>query len=443
MNSARVRRLLRRLVVYPLATVAMLVAGGVAWYFATLYRAGAPHEGHLALTGATVLVGPDLEPRAGTTVLVRDGRIAQVAADDEMDIPADATVVDLAGSTLMPGLVDLHVHLGSPEREAGRQVGPLQMPGLVVDAVRFVPDTRRAFLHHGVTTVRSLGDDHQWVMDLRRGIRNGDLEGPRVFAAGPLFTTPNGHPVVTLGVEAQSDAVRLPSTPAEARRAVRELAGGSDGVDLIKVVQERGRPGRNLQPIAPDVLRAIVTEAHARDLAVFAHWGSPEDLVDVLAAGVDGLEHIEPRGVRGGWPDGTIDVLVERDISLTPTLAVTEVVLPPHITRQQRLGVAAFHSAGGRVVAGSDAGMPGVPFGGGLHRELRLLVDSGLSPQDALRAATSGAAHVLGADDIGIIEPGRAADLLVVRSDPLQRIGAVEDVVLVLRDGRIVVDNRG
>ena len=442
MDRARARRLLRRVVVYPLAAVTMVGAGVAAWYVATLYRAGAPHQGALALTGATVLVGPDLEPRRGATVLIRDGTIVQVADAGEVDIPAGATVVDVTGSTVLPGLVDLHVHLGAAPRERGERPGPLQLPGLAFDAMRFVPETRRAFLDHGVTAVRSLGDELQWVMELRRNVRDGVLEGPRVFAAGPLFTTPGGHPVVTIGVDAQSDAVRLPSTPDEARRAVRALAGGEDPVDLIKVVQERGRPGRSLQPIELDVLRAIVAEAHAHDLPVFAHWGGPADLTDVLTAGVDGLEHIEPRGVREGWPDGTLDVLVERDVSLTPTLTVAEVALPPAITRIQREQVAAFHAAGGRVVVGSDAGMPGVAFGGGVHRELQLLVDSGLTPQEALRAATSGAARVLGTDDIGVIEPGRAADLVVVHGDPLRRIRAVADIVMVLRDGRMVVDNR-
>jgi imidazolonepropionase-like amidohydrolase len=101
-----------------------------------------------------------------------------------------------------------------------------------------------------------------------------------------------------------------------------------------------------------------------------------------------------------------------------------------------------FHPAGGRVVVGSDAGMPGVAFGGGVHRELQLLVNSGLTPREALRAATSEAARVLGTDDIGVIEPGRAADLVVVGGNPRRQIRAVEDIVMVLRDGRIVVDHR-
>ena len=352
-------------------------------------------------------------------------------------------MLDLRGYTVLPGLIDLHVHLGLPERERGQAVGPAQLPALLFDALRFVPGARRAFLAHGVTTVRSLGDEHHWVMELRRRLRSRELEGPRLFAAGPMFTTPGGHPVVTFGVDPASDAVRLPATADEARRAVAALAGGGDGVDLIKVVQERGRPERPLQPIARDVLRAIVAEAHARGLAVAAHWGTRADLEDVLAAGVDGLEHVEARGLLEGWPEEALAALVDRDLPLTPTLAVTDVALPPPVHRQLRRRVGEFHAAGGRVVVGTDAGLPGVRFGGGVHRELALLVDSGLSPRQALRAATSDAARVLGVDDIGAVEPGRAADLVAVAGDPLADIRAARDVILVLRDGRLVVDRRG
>ena len=441
-DRSRSFRLVRRFVLYPLITVVVLAAAAIAYYFATLYTPERPQEGFLALTGATVLTGPDLDPLRGATVLVRDGIVIEVGGADDVDVPAGATTLDLRGTTLMPGLVDLHVHLASPARERGEEVGIVQMPRLVLDVARYVPATRRAFLEHGVTSVRSLGDEHQWVTELRRMSADGELEGPRVFAAGPLFTTARGHPVVTFGVDPQSDGVRLASTADGARRAVRALASGEGRVDVIKIVQESGSRDFPMEPIAPDVLRALVGEAHAHGLAVTAHWGTLEDLDDVLAAGVDELQHLESRGVLDGWPAATLDSLLEQDVPIAPTLAVTQVAIPPQVHQQLRHRVAELHAAGGRVVAGSDAGMPGVAFGAGLQRELELLVDSGLTPREALRAATSEAAHVLGADDIGAIEPGRAADLVVVDGDPLDRIEAIRDVVMVLRDGRVVVDRR-
>src|SRR5690606_19141628 len=251
-----------------------------------------------------------------------------------------------------------------------------------------------------------------------------------------------GHPVVTIGVDPGSDGVRIPESPAEARRAVRALTGGDDPVDLIKVVQERGGRRRSLQPLPPEILYAIVAEAHANGVPVAAHWGTADDLREVLDAGVDDLQHLEARGQLGGWPEDLLAALVQDDIPLSPTLAVSEVSLPPDVHRRLRTALEQFHAAGGRVAAGSDAGMPGVGFGAGLHRELELLVDSGLSARGAVQAATSVAADVLGADDIGAIATGRAADLVVVDGDPTGDITALADVVLVFRDGRTVVDRR-
>lgn len=434
--------LLKRATLYLFLGIVIMVAGIVVYYLTTLYRSGPAQKGYLALTGGTVLVEEGLEPLKEATILILDGVIVEVGPARSVEIPTDATILDATGHTVIPGLMDLHVHLASPALERGEQPGPLQMLGQVMEVMRFVPHKRRALLNHGVTTVRDLGSEYQWIIDFRRLINDGELEGPRLFVAGPIFTTAEGHPVVTIGVEPQSDSVRLPSTVDEAREAVRQLAADEGHVDVIKIVQERGSSERPLQPIAPDVLQAIVDEAHDLGLPVTAHWGTPEDLEDVLRAGVDELQHLEPRGVEDGWPQEHLNLLLEQDVPLSPTLAVTDVVLPAAVNGMLRRLVAEFGAAGGRLVVGSDAGMPGVPFGAGVHRELELLVESGLTPREALQAATGEAARVLQREDIGAIMPGRAADLVVVAGDPLQDIRALEDIVLVLRDGRLVVDHR-
>ena len=428
----------RRLALYPLVVLGLLVAGTWAFYTLTLYRPSEPQLGVLALEGGTVLAGPDLHPLEGATVVIEDGVITDVGT--EVEIPADAEVLDLPGRTILPGLIDSHVHFGNPEMERGEDPGLLSQPKLIADWFRFQPDKRRTFLEHGVTSVRSMGDENGWAHDLRRMVRDGELEGPRVFIAGPIFTAPGGHPVATIGADAGSDFVRIPTTTSDARSQVRELVSGEDPVDLVKVVQDRGGAGVDvLEPIDVDILQTIVDEAHEHDTPVFAHWGTSQDLRELLAAGVDGLDHLEPRGVEDGWDPSLLEALTARGITLAPTLVVTDVALSQEKASVLRSRAREFHAAGGRVIAGSDAGVPGVHAGSGLVRELELLVEAGLTPHDVLVAATATAALSLGVDEIGVLAPGYAADLLVVDGDPLQDIAAIRSVDRVLRDGRVAV----
>ena len=426
----------------------VFVVGAAVWFETTSYRPSVKeHAGDLALVGGTVLVGDDLTAVTDGVVLIRDGVITDVGTTGEVALPADATVIDISGYTVSPGLVDLHVHLGSPELEAGEELGPSAMVGAVLDTVRFSPGHRRSALEHGVTTVRSLGDELGWIADMRSQVAGGELEGPRIVMSGPLFTTRGGHPVATVGTDADSDTVRLPSGPQEARSMVRALAISDKPVDVVKVVQDRGSAERPLDPLPLDTLRAIVEEAHLHGLEVTAHWGTLQDLDDVLSVGVDGLEHIESRGLLEGWPDDVLASLLSADVPLTASVVVSEAALteenaPGAVSAlQERVGE--LHAAGGRVVVGSDASRPGVRFGAGVHRELTLLVEAGMSPREALRAATVEAAKVLGSTDYGLIAPGMSADLVVVDGDPTSDIDAMSNVMLVLRDGRPVVDHRG
>jgi imidazolonepropionase-like amidohydrolase len=444
MNNSRTRRLYRtfkRIVLYLSIGTATLALTGYIYYRISLYPVKVPQQEYLALARATVLVGDSLEPITGITVLIRNGTIVRVGSEAEVTIPAGTPILDLSGYTLMPGLIDLHVHIGSPEMKQGEQISPVRMPGMVFDALCFAPGARRAFLDHGVTSVRSAGDTYEWVIELRQLLRNKELEGPRLYTAGPIFTSPGGHPVATLFAkdpELTAQGARLPAHADEARQYVRELLSGDNSVDFIKVVQERATPENPLEPIDSSVLHAIVNEAHEHGRQVFAHWGTPEDLAELLEAGVDGLEHMGQ--VFAGWPDSMLALLVERNVSITPTLTVQELYLPRLINQQLQQRVKEFHDAGGRVVVGSDAGMPGVPFGASVHQELELLVRSGLTPREALKAATSEAARVLGTERIGAIAPGYAADVLVVKGNPLLEIQHIRNVALVLRDGRPVIN---
>lgn len=202
-------RWLRRLLLYPLLVV--LVVGLFVFVMTTRYPQQVPPEMPQALTGATVLVGPDLEPRDDTTVLIRDGIIETVGPAAEVEIPAGAAIVDLRGTTLLPGLIDTRVHVRAPG-PGWRALG-----ASLLDGIRHAPDQRQAMLEHGVTPFRSLGDDTTWILELRRLVADGTLEGPRVFAAGPMVTSAGGHPVQSLhGGQVIDGLVSLPQTPEEA-----------------------------------------------------------------------------------------------------------------------------------------------------------------------------------------------------------------------------------
>lgn len=433
---------LMRFVLYTLGSLLILGIGCTAWYFVTLYPAGSPQEGYLALTGATVLRGTELEPQSGSTILIRDGIIKEVGKDQEVNIPAQSDSMDLSGYTILPGLIDLHVHLASPEIESGQELSTLQLFRLNMEIIRFTPDKRRSFLNHGVTTIRDLGSEYEWIMEFRDMLRNGELEGPRLFAAGPMFTTRTGHPLVTIGVEKTSNAVRLPATPEEARHMVQILSQGDYRVDIIKIIQDRGSETSPLTPIPTEILNAIVKEAHSQELAVTAHWGTLKDLEEVLAAGVDELQHLESKKIMENWPGELLELITERGIPLSPTLAASAEAFPPEITLQLQERVEEYHSAGGHLLAGSDAGMPGVSSGKGLHRELELLTASGLSSREALKAATSESANVLRSNDIGAIERGRVADFVVTKNNPIQDIRAIRDIIMVFKDGRLVINRQ-
>jgi enamidase len=191
------------------------------------------------------------------------------------------------------------------------------------------------------------------------------------------------------------------------------------------------------------VLAAVIEEAHRHGVPVVAHWGTLPDLAELLEAGVDHLQHLEPRGPLRGWPADLLDALVARGVTLAPTLAVAEPHRDADTARALRHRVREFHEAGGTVLAGSDTGMPGVPPGAGLIREIELLAACGLTPGEALGAATAAPARALGITGAGALAPGSAADLLVVRGDPYADLGALHRIALVLRDGRVVAQDHG
>jgi imidazolonepropionase-like amidohydrolase len=365
-------------------------------------------------------------------VVVEDGRIASVGP--ARGLPE---AVDLGDVTLMPGLIDAHVHLVWDASAEPHEVVARQSRALTV-----LRCAKNAALHlrAGVTTVRDVGSTDGLAVEIGRAVELGILSGPRVVAAGRAIAMTGGHGWF-LGREADG--------PDALRRAVREEIKA--GASCIKLMASGGVYGHAEEPGSPQLtveeMRSGVEEAHKAGRKAAAHAYSVEAINNALEAGVDSVEH-------GSFLDReTIERMREQGTYLVPTMSVYAAMAekgpglgsPEYITRKTaevlEASVEAFRLAlevGVPVAAGTDCGAPGHPHGT-LPEELRLMVEAGATPLQALRFGTSAAAELLGlGDEVGALEPGKRADLLAVAGDPTLDIQSLREVRLVLRDGVVV-----
>jgi imidazolonepropionase-like amidohydrolase len=377
-------------------------------------------------TGAGAIADP--------LVVVEDGRILSVDAGPRAEVPADAALVELPSTTLLPGLIDTHVHLSFDA--SLDPVGALAArdEATVLDAMA---EAGAAQLAAGVTTVRDLGDRDYLSITLRAS-SSGPL--PTIVAAGPPITSAGGHCHFLGGVASGVDGIRA---------AVREHA--ERGADVIKVMASGGMmtEGTDVHAaqFSPAELRFLVTEAHRHGLPVTAHAHALDAVVDAVAAGVDGIEHcsfMTPGGVVA--PDDVVAAIVARRIAVGATLGLVPVegmvppaellrLLPALLATQARL-----IRDRAVVVAGTDAGIAPVKPHGVLPRGLADLVTLGMTTAEALRAGTHVAAQVCGLSDRkGRVAPGYDADLLAVHGDPLTDIADLLRPAAVLVGGRSVL----
>ena len=347
--------------------------------------------------------------------------------------PQDATVIDLPGATLLPGLIDTHVHLAFDTSTDA--VGHLarRRDAEVVDAMQ---SAGRAALRGGVTTVRDLGDRGYLSLGLR-----GQAGLPTILAAGPPITTPRGH-CHYLGGTAEP-------TVSDVRAAVREHA--ERGVDVIKIMASGGNltPGsrQDLAQFPPEVLRAAVDEAHRLGLPVTAHAHAVAAIADAVAAGVDGMEHVSFWTADGvDAPADLIRLIADRRIAVGATVGMRPVpglTPPPEVAARLPAIVAntrRLRQAGALIVAGTDAGIaPAKPHDAVRYAPV-MLAQLGYGQAEALRAITSVAAGVCGlAHRKGRLAPGLDADVLAVDGDPIADPDALHRIRAVYAHGIPVV----
>ena len=428
-------------------------------------EAGDASGGVLVLRGATVLDG--LGGRiVNARVTVRDHRIAEVSLDDDRVPPPDgATVQDLRGKYLIPGLLDSHTHWGGSG-------------GVGAAAIEQTPDRLahdlQSTLAAGVTSVLSLTDDVKEMRALSNDAAAGRKFLPRTFYAGPSITAKGGHPTELFSFlpGLAERLTREVETPEAARAAVAEL--DRERVDVVKLALEPGFESRPLPRLREDVFRAAIDEAKKRRMRTTVHVGTDADVRLAIAAGANGIEH-----AARGMSAATIALMAAKKITFTPTLVVLDwswkrdavrgndpdvrrlampeimrTLLDPKSPLAPMLGEGAMATmmagafdgslkqvseairAGVPVLAGSDAGNPVTFHGISLLRELELLAQAGMPLTDLLKAATSRAADRLGQASLGRISAGAIADLVALDADPTESAGAYRTVSSVYLGGR-------
>ena len=384
-------------------------------------------------------------------ITIEGERIAAISPRDGFTIPAGATVIDLSRSTVLPGLIDCHTHLGSRADRYDEIDKFKDSPNMAAFAA--VLNARRT-LEAGFTTVRDLGSGPFLACDLRDSINEGFLVGPRVVASGPGISMTGGHgdlnhyaPRVKVMTFPEERDFKIADGIDQVRQVVR--AQLKHGVDVVKVHASGGVLSRGDAPGAPqfsvEELKVLVEEAHAGGRKVAAHAHGAQGIKNAVTAGVDSIEHgslIDDEGIAMMLAHKTYlvadiyndDYLLGKAIEFhLPQESIDKEKL---VGRVQRENFAKAVKAGVRVAFGTDAGV--YPHGDNA-KQFRYMVLGGLTPARAIRSATTDAADLIGrADQVGQIRPGMMADLIALEADPLADITKLETIDFVMKGGQVV-----
>ncbi|MDB5551363.1 MAG: amidohydrolase [Rhizobium sp.] len=432
----------------------------------------------LVLLGGTLIDGNGGLPVPNSTVIVKDNKIEWIGSAGQSDLPEDAHVVRLNGASILPGLIDSHVHLGTSG-------------GGLADPEEFKPATLRAnlktFLSFGVTTIMDMAAQ-PILSEIQKDIDSGEALGPRLFGVRYGITAPDSHPMGLmreLGATGKigSHFIEVDSV-AEARAAVRRAA--AEKPDGLKIYHSRTEfPGTmcldcNRDKLKPDVLAALIDEGKLQGLKIFAHIAYPSEAREVILAGADVLTHPVTHAETGF--DEVCEMMVARGVAMHTTLTRMEayfglkvdpfmrekligrvapavlrsIGLPKSVTfaRHNMSGVTAdarrileitmanirrATKAGVTIAMGTDSGGPGAVHGAGVPREMELMNESGMTPMQVIVAATRTAAEVIGqTDKIGTLQVGKLADIIIVDGDPIRNISDIRKVRLVVKNGRVL-----
>jgi len=447
-----------------IVTRSVVIGGALA---ACVMDAPAPHAQapkRLALVGGMLLDGYEVPPIHHAAVLIEGNKIVQVGPASEVKLPPDTTIIDTSGRTMMPGMIEAHAHLAIlGHGDYGRW-----FPWLAEHKAQFPPErileiSARQLLMAGVTSAIDLGGPLKESVSVRDRIKRGEIPGPRMEMSGPAIAHRNGPPPATPSVSLL--AGRSVSTPEEAAQATEENIKA--GVDVIKCQV----------PLSYEEYKAIVDTAHKHNVKVHAHLYTEKELSDAFRAGVDVLQHVGSAGVPLYSKD-LVKAIVDSGRPVVPTAAHRVFVwpatlefperlqhpqlkkdFPPEIyaevqdslkdyrslryfnttDRQMFFGDADMHQwieSGAVIGMGTDSGTPMNFHIDALWREAKAFVDHGMSPPRVISALTRINARIFNmGNDLGTIEAGKLADIIVVDGNPLFDIVALSHVETVVKDG--------
>ena len=397
--------------------------------------------GTTAIVGGTVV---DLEGKApieNAVIVVEGERIAAIGEAAEVTIPDGAEQIDTSGTWLIPGLMNMHVHLGLVL--PGKLTAELADESEAALALRMAMNARES-LQAGVTTIRLTGDRAHADLDLMRAINKGQVDGPRIYSAGEALTISAGH-----GSQ-QSGRTKYDGPDAFIKGARTQISAGAQWIKIMisgGIATDGGGLAEAL--MTPEEIEAVVDAAHRFGVKVTAHSGSPAATSVAVDAGLDCVEH-------GYFLDRpTLKKMKEHGTWLVPTIVVSQPATAPfferigspqwYLERRESAGKAHWRALemaieeGVNIALGTDQ-MPAEPNDGttATAREAQYYVEAGMTPLQALRSATIETARLLEAgDEIGTLEAGKYADIVAVDRDPTQDIKALRNILLVMKGGKV------
>ena len=416
-------------------------------------------NGPVALVGAQVIDGYEVAPISDGVVVYEDGVITAVGSASEVQIPANARVIDVGGHTVLPGLIDNHVHVdlighGSYERYYEFLGGDERLDEVM-------PIAAKQMLRAGVTTALDLGAPFE-ILDVRRKIDSGQIPGPRLLVSGPWITR------IEYDTIPDSYEVVITSPEEGALKALELIDRGSDVI-------------KTWEGLTQEDYHAIVTAAHSRGVKVHAHLYDPEAIKMAIEAGVDVFQHVGSAG-NPPYEEALINTIAHKEIPVVQTISHRVWVYPSTLAFPSRLkraeyktdmpddiyrefmdsfqnfhqlpyfrnaateirnskqSASQFIDAGARMGVGTDAASPLNMHLEAIWREMSALVDSGMTPIQVISAATKTNAEILGVfTERGSLEPGKQADILVVAGNPLEDVEVLGRVALVAKGGALWV----